>query len=107
VTDTPDDTPETPAGPRRKSHGETFSGATLYYVHRSAVQTRKVLPTSPFRRLDTAPPTTDGFHVGGRVTHDRFGMGKIVAVDPEFVTVDFGDGSVKQLRAGARGLDRL
>jgi hypothetical protein len=34
-------------------------------------------------------------------------MGKIVAVDSEFVTIDFGGGAVKQLRAGARGLDRL
>ena len=76
-------------------------------MHRSAVQTRKVLPTSPFTRIDTAPPTTDGFLVGGRVTHDRFGLGKIVAVDPEFITIDFGGGSVRQLRAGAKGLDRL
>jgi len=76
-------------------------------VHRSAVQTRKVLPTSPFTRIDTTPPTTDGFLVGGRVTHDRFGLGKIVAVDPEFITIDFGGGTVKQLRAGAKGLDRL
>ena len=76
-------------------------------MHRSVVQTRKVLPTSPFQRLDSSPPTTDGFSVGGRVTHERFGMGKIIAVDPEFVTIDFGDGSVRQMRAGARGLDRL
>jgi hypothetical protein len=66
-----------------------------------------VLPTSPFRRLETTQPTTDGFVVGGRVTHDRFGVGKIVAVDPEFVTIDFGGGAIRQLRAGARGLDRL
>jgi hypothetical protein len=65
------------------------------------------LPTSPFQRTDTTPPSTDGFLVGGRVTHDRLGMGKIVAVDPEFVTIDFGAGTVRQLRAGARGLDRL
>lgn len=76
-------------------------------MHRAAVQTRRVLPTSPFQRIETSPPTTDGFSVGGRVTHDRFGMGKIVAVDPEFVTIDFGGGTVKQMRAGARGLDRL
>jgi hypothetical protein len=76
-------------------------------VHRSVVQTRRVLPTSPFQRIDSSPPTTDGFIVGGRVTHDRFGMGKIIAVDPDFVTIDFGGGAVKQLRAGARGLDRL
>jgi hypothetical protein len=66
-----------------------------------------VLPTSPFRRIDIAGPTTDGYLVGGRVTHDRFGMGRIVAVDAEFVTVDFGGGTVKQLRAGARGLSRV
>jgi hypothetical protein len=66
-----------------------------------------VLPTSPFRRLDVSPPTTDGFLVGGRVTHDRLGMGRIIAVDPEFGTIDFGGGTIRQMRAGARGLDRL
>jgi hypothetical protein len=76
-------------------------------VHRSAVQQRRILPTSPFQRLDTSPPSTDGFVVGGRVTHDRLGLGRIVDVDPEFVTIDFGDGSVRRLRAGARGLYRL
>ena len=45
--------------------------------------------------------------VGGRVTHDRLGMGKIVDVDSEFVTIDFGDGAVRRLRAGARGLHQL
>jgi len=41
------------------------------------------------------------------VTHDRLGMGRIVEVDDEFVTVDFGSGGVRRLRAGARGFHRL
>jgi hypothetical protein len=66
-----------------------------------------VLPTSPFRRDDTPPPSTDGFDVGGRVTHDRLGLGRIVDVDEEFITIDFGAGTVRRLRAGARGLQQL
>jgi hypothetical protein len=45
--------------------------------------------------------------VGGRVTHDRLGLGRIVDVDSEFITIDFGDGAVRRLRAGARGLQQL
>jgi hypothetical protein len=71
------------------------------------VKARKVLPTSPFKRAVPVAFTTDGFVVGGRVTHDRFGMGKVVAVDAEFVTVDFGGGAVRQLHVGRLGLQRL
>jgi hypothetical protein len=66
-----------------------------------------VLPTSPFQRFDTPPPTTDGYCVGGRVTHDRLGLGRIVAIDEQFLTVDFGCGSVRQLKAGTRGWQAL
>ncbi|HEY6794903.1 MAG TPA: hypothetical protein VI248_09485 [Kineosporiaceae bacterium] len=76
-------------------------------MDQSVAQTRRVLVTSPFQRLETARPTTDGYLVGGRVTHDRFGVGRITAVDTEFVTVDFGGGAVRQFRAGSRGLSRL
>jgi hypothetical protein len=34
-------------------------------------------------------------------------MGRIVEVDEEFVTVDFGSGATRRLRAGARGLQLL
>jgi hypothetical protein len=71
------------------------------------VQRRRVLPTSPFQRSDSPPPTTDGYDVGGRVTHDRFGLGRIVAIDDLFLTVDFGEGIVRQLKAGARGWQAL
>jgi hypothetical protein len=79
----------------------------LGVVSRSAVQQRRVLPTSPFRRIEAPPPSTAGYLVGGRVTHDGLGVGRIVDVDEAFITVDFGDGAVRQLRAGTRGLQRL
>jgi hypothetical protein len=76
-------------------------------VNRAAVQHRRVLTTSPFQRLDTPPATTDGYDVGGRVTHDRLGLGRIVAIDPQFLTVDFGGGEIRQLKAGTKGWQSL
>jgi hypothetical protein len=52
-------------------------------------------------------PTTSGFCVGERVTHDRLGMGCVVAVDPGFITVDFGEGDVRRFPAGTPGLQPL
>lgn len=94
-------TPDRGPGEGREEHGK------LRNVPRSAVQQRRTLPTSPFQRIATPPPSTDGFQIGGRVTHDRLGMGRIVEVDEEFVTVDFGSGATRRLRAGARGLQLL
>jgi len=76
-------------------------------VNRAAVQHRRVLATSPFQRLNAPPPTTDGYDVGGRVTHDRFGLGRIVAIDEMFLTVDFGNDQVRQLKAGSQGWQSL
>lgn len=76
-------------------------------VNRAAVQHRRVLPTSPFQRSNTPPPTTDGYHVGGRVTHDRLGLGRIVAIDELFLTVDFGGGVTRQLKVGTKGWQLL
>lgn len=71
------------------------------------MQHRRVLPTSPFQRSDNPPATTDGYDVGGRVTHDRLGLGRIVAIDELFLTVDFGGGVVRQLKAGTQGWQSL
>jgi hypothetical protein len=71
------------------------------------VQHRRVLPTSPFQRFDNPPPTTDGYDVGGRVTHDRLGLGRIVGIDELFLTVDFGGGQVRQLKVGSKGWQSL
>lgn len=68
---------------------------------------RRVLPTSPFQRTETPTPTTAGYRVGARITHDRYGLGRIVAVDEGFIFVKFSDGAARQFPAGVRGLIQL
>ena len=68
---------------------------------------RRVLPTSPFIRPEVVVPSTSGFCVGDRVTHDRCGMGRIIAVDADFVTVEFAEGDIQQIPAGTRGFQPL
>jgi len=53
---------------------------------------RRSLPTSPFKPRVEAPPKR--FEVGDRVTHDRYGLGRAIAVEGDggdiAVLVDFG-----------------
>ena len=51
--------------------------------------TRRYLPASPFK-APVVPPV-EHYTVGDRVTHDVFGLGRVVAVDGEVaVLVSFG-----------------
>jgi hypothetical protein len=49
---------------------------------------RRYHPSSPFQ----APPepVVEKYDNGDRVTHDEYGLGRVVAVDEGTVTVDFG-----------------
>lgn len=50
------------------------------------------MPTSPFKRR-TQAVSTKRFAVGDRVTHDGFGLGRVIGVEGEgavAVLVDFG-----------------
>jgi hypothetical protein len=76
-------------------------------VIRSQSGQRRVLATSPFKRQEIKAPSTADFNVGDRVTHDRCGMGRVVAVDASFVTVRFGPDEIRRIPAGARGFSRL
>ncbi|MFE7527061.1 hypothetical protein ACFU7Y_15220 [Kitasatospora sp. NPDC057542] len=52
---------------------------------------RRPLPTSPFKPRTKAPPKH--FAVGDRVTHDRYGLGRVIDVEGDgdiAVLVDFG-----------------
>ncbi len=50
---------------------------------------RRSLPASPFIRRTT--PAPEQYVVGDRVTHDKHGLGRVVAVeDDTSVIVDFG-----------------
>jgi hypothetical protein len=51
---------------------------------------RRHLPTSPFKPAPPPPPVKR-FDVNDQVTHDRYGLGVVIAVEDEAaVIVDFG-----------------
>lgn len=58
---------------------------------------RRILPGSPFKAPVALPPQQ--FEVGERVTHDRHGMGKVVAVEDGDVAVlvNFGGAGVQRI----------
>ncbi|MFI6817037.1 hypothetical protein ACIBG7_31890 [Nonomuraea sp. NPDC050328] len=53
-------------------------------------QPRRHLPTSPFKPPPPARPA-ERFSMDDRVSHDRYGLGVVIAVEDEIaVVVDFG-----------------
>jgi hypothetical protein len=53
-------------------------------------ETRRHLPTSPFR-APAPPPPAETFAVHDQVTHDKYGLGVILGVEEDVaVLVDFG-----------------
>ncbi|WP_433476434.1 hypothetical protein ACQPZP_04915 [Spirillospora sp. CA-142024] len=58
---------------------------------------RRHLPTSPFPPPSAAPPLQE-FALHDQVTHDKHGLGRVVAIEPgTAVLVDFGTGKVRVL----------
>jgi hypothetical protein len=55
---------------------------------RSAAK-RRFLPGSPFNDLEPAQPI-EQYAVQDRVTHDKYGLGRVVMAEEDAVTVDFG-----------------
>jgi len=52
--------------------------------------TRRPLPGSPFNVTTVARPV-ESFELNDRVTHDRYGLGCVIGVEPDVaVLVDFG-----------------
>ncbi|GAA1688664.1 hypothetical protein GCM10009733_101520 [Nonomuraea maheshkhaliensis] len=53
--------------------------------------TRRQLPTSPFKVPDVPPPPIEQFVTGDQVSHDKYGLGRVIAVHQDVaVIVDFG-----------------
>ena len=52
---------------------------------------RRHLPNSPFNRPAQEAPPVECFDVGDRVSHDQFGLGRVLAVegDNDAVLIDF------------------
>jgi hypothetical protein len=58
---------------------------------------RRHLPTSPFKPPPAAPPALE-FALQDQVTHDKYGLGRVVEVEPgRAVLVDFGTQRVRLL----------
>ena len=57
---------------------------------------RRHLATSPFNKTPLIEPPAEQYAVQDQVTHDRYGLGRVVAVeDDTAVTVDFGSRLVR------------
>ena len=69
---------------------------------------RRVLETSPFSRPEVLVRPPGEFAVGDRVTHDRYGLGRVVSVDTaDYLCLDFGAGGIKQFAGADPSLTKL
>jgi hypothetical protein len=56
--------------------------------------TRRYLPTSPFKPPPAAPPPEE-FAVQDQVTHDKYGLGRVISVEEDSLVIDFGTRQVR------------
>ena len=52
--------------------------------------TRRPVPGSPFNRPPPPPPPVEQFAAQDLVTHDRYGLGRVIRTEADAVLVDFG-----------------
>lgn len=52
--------------------------------------TRRPVPGSPFNTPVPAPEPVQEFSVHDLVTHDRYGLGRVISTEADTVLVDFG-----------------
>jgi len=72
----------------------------------SRAATRRFLPTSPFN-APPAAPAADQFAVQDQVTHDKYGLGRVIGVeDDTALVIDFGSGQERIMTPCAK-LTRL
>ena len=65
-------------------------------MKRARAASRRPLPGSPFNALPEEPPA-EQFAVRDQVSHDRYGLGRVIMVedDDDAVVVDFGSCQVR------------
>jgi hypothetical protein len=56
----------------------------------SRAATRRYLPGSPFNKIPPVVRPVKEFAVHDQVTHDRYGLGRVISADESGVLVDFG-----------------
>jgi hypothetical protein len=65
------------------------TGSILVGMKPARAATRRYLPGSPFNTPPVVRPVKE-FAVGDQVTHDRYGLGRVLGADESGVFVDFG-----------------
>lgn len=55
---------------------------------------RRFLPSSPFNNVEPVPEI-EQYAVQDRVSHDKYGLGRVIVVDTDMVTVDFGSAHIR------------
>jgi hypothetical protein len=70
-------------------------GRILEIMNPARAATRRYLPTSPFKPPPAAPPA-EQFAVQDQVTHDTYGLGRVISVeDDTSLVIDFGTRRVR------------
>jgi predicted 2-oxoglutarate/Fe(II)-dependent dioxygenase YbiX len=57
-------------------------------MHTPHASNRRYLPTSPFKPPPEEPPA-EQYELGDLVTHDKYGLGRVILVESDAVVVDF------------------
>ena len=57
-------------------------------VNSPRASNRRYLPTSPFKPPPEEPPA-EQYELDDLVTHDKYGLGRVILVDSDAVVVDF------------------
>jgi hypothetical protein len=70
-------------------------------VNSPSARTRRYLPTSPFKPPPEAPPV-EQFALDDLVTHDKYGLGRVVLVEGDAVVIDFAPKRVRIMAPFAR-----
>lgn len=76
---------------RGLGHGGAGCRGRILNVMTKSAGSRRHLPSSPFNRPTLEEPPIERYEAGDRVSHDQFGLGRVLAVegDNAAVLVDF------------------
>ena len=78
-----------------QAHGPARRSGILEMMKPARAATRRYLPTSPFKPPPPAPPA-EQFAVQDQVTHDMYGLGRVMSVEEDTaLVIDFGTRRVR------------
>jgi hypothetical protein len=64
-------------------------------MKRTHAVSRRNLPGSPFNVPPPDTPPVEQFAAGDQVTHDKYGLGRVILVEDDAVVIGFGSGKVR------------